>query len=90
MTTEAEVAILNRVIEPAVGRLSEEAAHAILALDFAQEDRRRMNDLAEKARNGALTVSENEEVDCYVRLGHLLGLLHSKARIALKNSNGHQ
>jgi hypothetical protein len=61
-------------------------ARGFLRLSFPEEDRRRMNELAEKASLGTLTAGEQEEVDSYERVGHLLPLLKSKARRSLKGS----
>ena len=43
-----------------------------------------MNALAAKARQGALTPDEDDELTSYIRVGHLLGILQSKARQSLK------
>jgi uncharacterized protein YnzC (UPF0291/DUF896 family) len=90
-TTEAsfgpsntETAILSRLIESARGELAPEAARYILSLEFKQSDVRRMNELAEKARDGALSPAETGEVENYRHVGHLLALLRSKARASLK------
>jgi hypothetical protein len=42
-----------------------------------------MNELAEKARRGTLTPSEKAAIDSYELVGHLLALLHAKARHTL-------
>jgi hypothetical protein len=84
-----DVAILGRIIQPKRGDLPVTAARAILKLDFEPIDRERMRELSQKARLGTLTREEQAEIDEYDRVGHLLGLLHSKARISLKkHSNG--
>jgi hypothetical protein len=44
----------------------------------------RMNDLAEKNREGLLTEEERNELESYVRVGDLLALLHLKARRAME------
>lgn len=64
--------------------LSAVAARALLNVNFAPSDRERMRDLAAKARLGALSAAEEEEIDTYERLACLLDILHSKARQALK------
>jgi len=43
-----------------------------------------MDALASKARAGALTPQEQVDLDNYERLGCLLDIIHSKARMALK------
>jgi hypothetical protein len=61
-------------------------ASYVLTLGFTEEDQARMKDLAERNQDGALSPEEEEELRNYVRAGHLLALLHSKARQALKRS----
>ena len=85
MTTTSEAAIFSRVLEPEKPMLSDDAARSILALDFTQADRDRMNALAAKARTESLTGDENEELDNYLRMGDLLAIMQSKARRTLSN-----
>jgi hypothetical protein len=80
----SELAILRRVVDRRHAGLSREAAAAILQLDFDAADRRRMNHLAAKNRAGRLTPAEEEELDNFIRVGQVLGILWSKARRALK------
>ena len=40
---------------------------------------------AEKARQGSLTPEEQDEIEDYERVGHLLGMLQSKARLSLSH-----
>ncbi len=87
MTTINEADILSRVIAPEEPNLPPDTAKIILTFDFGKEDRERMNQLAEKAREGTLTAEEQAEIDCYERVGHFLSLLRSKARISLKQAN---
>ena len=83
ISTEAD--IFGRVFESVEHNMSHEAARAILNLDFNNVDRDRMNALAEKARQGELAKTEDEELENYIRVGHLISILQSKARQALKN-----
>jgi hypothetical protein len=78
------MAILRRVVDRRHATLSEEAARAILRLDFDGTDVRRMNHLAAKNWAGRLTQSEEEELDNFIHVGQVLGILRSKARKALK------
>ena len=59
-------------------------ARAILKLDFDDDERERMHELSRKAQEGTLNAEEQAEIDSYERVGHLLDLLHSKARRTLK------
>ena len=82
-----EAEILSRIIAPGKPGIPVHTAEMILALDFPREDRERMNQLAEKAREGVLTAEEQLEIDAYERVGNFLSLLQSKARISLKKAN---
>ncbi len=64
--------------------MSPESARAILDWRFDAVALGRMNDLAEKNRQGTLTESEREEMETYVRVGNLLNLMQAKARLFLK------
>lgn len=84
-TTEtSEMAILRRIVDPEQPFLAEEAARAILRLDFSAADRARMSQLAAKNREGKLTPTEEQELNSYIRVGQTLGILQSKARRSLR------
>jgi hypothetical protein len=85
-TAPSEVALLHRLLKPNRDDLPAVAARAILAIDFEPGDRLRMRDLSAKARSGELADGERAEIECYERVGHLLDLLHSKARRSLKRT----
>jgi hypothetical protein len=80
------VEILARTIRPDEGGMSAEAARAILSFRLANHDKDRVNELASKARAGALTAAERAELDDYERITALLELMQSKARLSLKQS----
>lgn len=82
----SELAILRRVVDRKQSTLSPEAARAILRLDFDTTDRKRMNQLAAKNRAGRLTHAEDDELNNFIHVGQVLGILKSKARKALKNA----
>jgi hypothetical protein len=63
-------------------------ARGVLAIGFSDEDRRRVDALSQKARDGALTETEQDELDSYERVGHFLSLLKSKARRSLQDDAG--
>src|SRR5260370_243719 len=91
MSTEAEtvsneMAILRRVVDPEQPFLSVEAAKALLRLDFSSADRKRMNNLAAKNRAGRLSGDEEDELNNYICVGQILGILQSKARRTLNRT----
>lgn len=84
--TSGEAAILSRIIHPERDDLSPEAARSILKLDFDEQDRARMHELAGRAQDGALSEGEAAELESYRRVGRLLDLMRSKARRSLKRA----
>jgi hypothetical protein len=80
-----EAEILTRVIAPDDSSLDTKAAEAILEMGFKPADKRRMEDLAEKARQSVLTAEERTEAESYERVGHFISLLKSKARRSLES-----
>ena len=81
----SDLAILRRIVDRGHSAISPEAAQAIQRLDFDVTDRRRMNRLAAKNRSGRLTQAEEAELDNFIHVGQVLGILKSKARKAIKN-----
>jgi hypothetical protein len=79
-------AILSRVMQAHTMSFTPDVARSLLQLQFGQVDIDRMNVLAEKNRQGVLTEAERQELQNYLLVGHLLDLLHAKARAMLKSS----
>jgi hypothetical protein len=88
VTENNEITILDRLIEPNRHDLSLEAAQSLLRLSFGPQDRARMAELSVKSQQGALSAEEAQELRSYVVVGHLLTLLHSKARQSLNKADG--
>jgi hypothetical protein len=86
-TSDPNAAIWQRVIE-LQGKLTSGAAHSLLGFNFSDNDHALMDQLSAKARAGSLTSEEQTKLDTYERLGCLLDIIHSKARLALKNAKG--
>jgi hypothetical protein len=80
----SEAAIFARVVSPDNANLSRDAANSILQIAFPATDLERMNLLAEKSREGTLSEGEEGELENYRRVGRLLEVLKSKARLSLK------
>lgn len=81
-----EVTIWSRLLQPADRTLTPEAARSILELDFSPTDRNRMHELSVKNHDETLTAAERTELEEYLRVGYLLDLMQSKARLSLKKS----
>ena len=88
MSTRTAETIWERLIEPEDSQMTSEAARYLLTLKFPQADIERMNGLAAKARQGALTKEEDDELEEYLRVGNRLSILKSKARHYLKQTTG--
>lgn len=84
MVAAVEKSIWDRVVDPAGGDWSAVEAGAILKLQFSKKDVDRVNQLSAMARDGTLTPDHKQELDDYLRVGHVLTLLHLKARRTLK------
>jgi hypothetical protein len=81
----SEIAILGRILSNGKEFAPELARH-LLEQGFSDEDKQRINDLAEGNQRGALSPSEQAELKGFADAGCLLGVLHAKARRALKKA----
>jgi hypothetical protein len=86
VSVPSEIEILERLLNESRAPLSPEAARIFLAAKFNNSDRAKMQRLAAKARAGTLTNRERLQAEAYERAGHLLAVLKSKARKAMKDA----
>jgi len=84
-TAAGEIAILGRVLGNGK-ELTPALARHLLKLGFDEEDTAHINDLAARNQQNALSPSERENLRDYANAGCLLGILHAKARRALKKA----
>ena len=84
MVASTETGILERVVESSLGQLAPTTAKAILRLRFDKSDLRRMNELSTLAQEGSLSLSQRQELEVNDRVGQILGVMQSKARMSLK------
>ena len=82
-TADVESAILERAISNRNASWSPEAAQAILAFRLADDDLRRADELAAKARSGAMTAEERQLLDEYLHVGRLVEFMKAKALLSL-------
>jgi hypothetical protein len=80
-----EIAILGRVLGNGKDFTPALARH-LLKLGFSDDDIARINDLAARNQQNALSGGEQAQLRDYANAGCLLGILHAKARRALKNA----
>ncbi len=84
MSVVSEAAILSRIIEPEQPDLTPDLARVILRWKFPPADRERVLELLKNAKAGTITRAEREEAEKYERLGHVVSMLKSNARVSLK------
>ena len=80
--TEADV--LDQVVGCDEENLSPEAAQSLLDLKFNREATQKIRQLLAKNNRGTISAEERVTLEKYLRVGHLLDLLHAKARLSLK------
>ncbi len=78
--------ILNRYFNKSSEGLTVEAAKYFLSLQLDPTDESRLNELAEKARQGSLVEAEEREFDDYLRCMRLVDIVKLKSRLALQQS----
>lgn len=83
---QTEAAILARLIERPQTDLSPGAAEYLLSIRFDDRDIARMNELSEFARQGTLNPQEQGELDSYIHVTNLIGVMQSKARRSLRGA----
>jgi hypothetical protein len=85
-TPNTEAAILARVIETDQKEITPDVARYLLSMQLPDADRDCVDELSAKARCGSLTEAEQAELDSYLHIGSLLGVMQSRARRLLKNT----
>ncbi len=64
--------------------MSPEVAEFLLSMELAEDDRQRLQELAAKARQEALSEADEAALEEYRRAGRLMEMMKLKARIVLK------
>lgn len=86
--TIREIDIWTGVISPEKRDMSAPEANAVLRWKFGDQANRRMEELATRNGQGKLTEPEKEELEAYVHVGQVIGILQAKSRLSLKRSSG--
>lgn len=87
MVAQVELDLLARVLRPDSEPMLPDVARYFLDLHIEDRDKQRMTELGEKANAGLLIGDEAAELDGLIRVTYVLGMLHSKARMSLKQKN---
>lgn len=85
MTTQE--AIIDEMLELLVEALTPETARLLSQIQAKPSIQARVDQLAVKCNEGALTEEERAEYENYVRVGNLLALIKAKAKRVLAESS---
>jgi hypothetical protein len=83
MRTNGDTVALEKFLRPMARGLSTELARAIVNLTADEETQTRYDALAEKNTEGKITPAEREELESFVRVNTLLGILKVEAQAVL-------
>lgn len=83
-TDTSAVAVFSRLLTKGKRKMSADLARYLLGLGFSEADQIRMQEFAEKNQTGHINSEEKDELFNFVKAGHLLAILQSKARKSLK------
>lgn len=84
----AAARVLDRLLEPLTECFTPEVASRIADLRADPDTQLRLDELAAKASEGALTEDESEEYRAYVDAIDVIGILQAKARVAVRKGDG--
>ena len=73
-------AVIDELLDPVSRCLTHDVAQRVAQLRAPESVQRRMEELAVKSSEGALSSQEHEEYQTYVTAGTLIAVLQSKAR----------
>ncbi len=74
---------MKRVLVPEKP-LAKSVARSLAKLEFSEEDKARLNELAAKSRAGHVSADERREIDAYSWIGSLISIVKVKADSVLK------
>jgi hypothetical protein len=78
--------LLDHLFDPFVDALTPESAQRIASWRADEELQRRLDDLGDKANEGALSAKERHDYETYVHVIDFIGILQAKARAFLKST----
>ena len=86
LAQNTEAAILARIIEADQGEITPDVPRYLLSMQLPDADRDRVDVLSAKAQSGSLTDAEEAELDSYLHIGSLLGVMQARARRLLRKT----
>lgn len=84
-TNNTSATIFTRALSAGTEAMSVELAEYLLKIKLDPVDAKRANELAEKSRMGALTSSEENEIEEYRRAGRMIETLKLRATKVVKS-----
>ena len=66
--------------------ISPDVARFFQELELTADDKARLDELAEKARQGMLTLQDEQDLEEYRRVGRLVELMRLKGRLAARSA----
>jgi hypothetical protein len=88
MVTQQAVSVWDRILSFGDSPQGRAVAEYFVNLQVAEDDSRRISELAERCQLGQLTPDEKREYETYVFAGGVLAILQSRARVALREPSG--
>lgn len=86
VSTNTEAKILSRALDSAPLSISNVLAQFLLSLTLDPRDAQRADELAEKARQGELTVEEQSEIEEFRRVGRVIETLRLRAKLSMNRA----
>lgn len=86
-SSASEAAIFSRVFVTDRRTLTPELARHILTLEFSDDDKPRMHELAVKNQDGHISPEELRDLDNSIKVADLVAILQSKARHFLRTKS---
>ena len=84
----SETDVLNQLVTAEQPGFSPEVAQALLTLRFSPAAVDRLNELAERNRQGTLSEADRLTLEKYLRVGHFLNVVQAMARLCLSPPPG--
>jgi hypothetical protein len=78
--------LLDRIFDPLADALTVESARRVADWRADDETQHRLDELGQKANEGALSPAERQEYDTYIRVIDFIGILQAKARAVLQRT----
>jgi len=79
--------LLDRIFEPFAKAMTRETATRFVEMRADEDVQRRIDELADKCNEGALTDEEREEYDAYIQAIDFISIMQSKARQVLRSND---